>query len=93
MKDAVLNELKTLVTILGQCIKSFCEDLKTTDCHSPALASKTLIPSIIFKLEKLIECARAIQRICKSLRKDSTLCLPCRKKSSDSVESKIHHEQ
>ena len=93
MKDAVLNELKTLVTILGQCMKSFCEDLKTADCRSPALASKTLIPSIIFKLEKLIECARAIQRICKSLREDSTLCLPCRRKPSDSVEPKTHYEQ
>ena len=82
MHDAILTELKTLLTILAQCLASF-----QTDC-SEAQPSQNLtekiIASIIFKIQKLAECARAIQKICKSLKKENLACLPCLQSSQES---------
>ena len=79
MNQTILIEIKALMSILGECLASFRSDFSNIDCKSSnALASK-LIPSLIFKLEKIVECAKSINKICKSLKKDDIPCLPCLK--------------
>ena len=89
MDDVVVIELKKLLTTLSQCLTSFCNDFNTLDSNSP----KSIMTSIVFKLEKMVECAKSILKICKSLKKESTLCLPCVTKSVDEQPSKHqdHH--
>ena len=79
MNEAILTELKNLLTILSQCLTSFRADFNTLDCNS----SQTVMTSLIFKLEKLSECAKTIQKICKSLKKETIPCLPCVQPSVD----------
>ena len=69
MTDTIATELKLLLSLLGQCLTSCCEDLNKIDCKSPAAAS-TLIPYIIEKLKRLAEIERSIQKICRSLREE-----------------------
>ena len=76
MNPEILNEVKVLLTILGQCVSSFQADFANLDCKSPS-ATTLLLSSVIFKLQKIVECAKSIQRICKSLNRDDVKCLPC----------------
>ena len=84
MNEAVLTELKTLLAILSQCLTSFRADFNTLDCNS----SQAVMSSLIFKLEKMSECAKSIQKVCKSLKKESIPCLPCIQPSVDEKPSK-----
>ena len=77
MNDVIVEELKTLVTTLGLCLNSFHEDIKTIDCKSPESTSPILIPSLIFKMEQMVQCARSIQTICKTMIETKGGCLPC----------------
>ena len=83
MNDAVLTELKNLLTILGQCLVSFRADFNTLDCKS----SPAIMTSIVFKLEKMAECAKSIKKICKSMKKENIPCLPCLTPSVDNQSS------
>ena len=83
MDDVIVQELKTLATTLGLCINSFREDIKTIDCKSPETTTQTLMPSLLYKMEQMIQCTRSIQTICKTMIENKTGCLPCL--SSDSV--------
>ena len=83
MNDAILTELKDLLTILGQCLVSFRADFNTLDCNS----SQSIMTSIVFKLEKMAECAKSIKKICKSLKKENIPCLPCLTSSVDNQPS------
>ena len=83
MNDAVLTELKELLTVLGQCLVSFRTDFSTLDCNS----SQAIMTSIVFKLEKMAECAKSIKKICKSLKKENIPCLPCLTSSVDNQPS------
>ena len=73
MNDAALTELKELFNILGTRLTSFHADFNTLDCKS----SQAVMASIIFKLEKMAECAKSIKKLCKSLKKENIPCLPC----------------
>ena len=73
MNDALMNELRTLLSVLGECVSSFRNDCSTLDCNS----SHAIIVAVVFKLEKAVECAKSILKICKSLKKESIPCLPC----------------
>ena len=84
MNDAVLTELKELLIILGKCLTSFHADFNTLDCKS----SQAVMMSIVFKLQKMVECAKSIRRICKSLKKENIHCFPCLTTSVDSQPSK-----
>ena len=84
MNDALLNELRTLLNVLGECLTSFRKDFNSLDCNS----SQSVIASIVFKLEKAAECANSILKICKSLKKESIPCLPCLSGSVDNQSSK-----
>ena len=76
MNESVLTELRVLMSLLGQCLASFREDINTIDCKKPDV-TKALVPSLIFKLEKLTQCAESIQRLIKSLRREDLTCLTC----------------
>ena len=84
MNDTVLTELKELLIILGKCLTSFHNDFNTLDCNS----SHAVMTSIVFKLEKMVECAKSIKRICKSLKKENIPCLPCLTSTVDNQPSK-----
>ena len=84
MNDVLLNELRRLLAILGECLISFRNDFNNLDCNS----SQNVIASIVFKLEKAAECAKSILKICKSLKKESIPCIPCLSSSVDDQTSK-----
>ena len=73
MPDAIATELKFLLSLLGQCLTSCCEDLNKVDCKSTAAVPATLIPHIIEKLKRLVTIGRSIQKICHSLRERKKL--------------------
>ena len=75
MNESVLTELRLLASLLGQCLLSFREDFNTVDCKKPDTAA--IIPSLVFKLEKLTQCAKSIQRLIKSLKEEDLPCLSC----------------
>ena len=79
MNDTVLNQLRELMTILGQYLANFRTDFSTLDCNS----SQAIMTSIITQLEKMSECAKSIKKICKSLKKESIPCLTCLNPSVD----------
>ena len=83
MNDEVLTQLKELLTILSQCMMSFRADCNTLDCNS----SQAVMASLVFKLEKMTECAKSIKKICKSLKKENIPCLPCLSSSVDTQSS------
>ena len=73
MNDIVLAQLRELLAILSQCLASFRANFNNLDCNS----SQAVMTSIVFKLEKMTECAESIRKICKSLKKENIPCLPC----------------
>ena len=79
MNDIVLNQLRELLTILGQYLANFQDDFSNLDCNS----SQAIMTSIITQLEKMSECAKSIKKICKSLKKESIPCLTCLNPSVD----------
>ena len=84
MNEAAVKEVKALLNILTECLASFREDFKSLDCNS----SQAVIKSILFKLEKTIQCAKSILKICKSLKKESIPCIGCFSTSVDDKPSK-----
>ena len=84
MNETIATELRSLLSILNQCLVSFRADLNTLDCNS----SQTVMTCLIFKLEKMSECAKSIHKISKSLKKESIPCLPCVQSSVDEQPSK-----
>ena len=83
MNDTAMTELKELFNILGACLTSFRADFNTLDCKS----SQAVMASIVFKLEKMAECAKSIKKICKSVKKENIPCLPCLTSSVDNQPS------
>ena len=75
MREATLNQLKILVTILGQCLISLHSDFKNIDCASDL--AKQVIPIIIDKLKRLVEIAGYVKRLCTSVKREEVSCLPC----------------
>ena len=86
MNEAIVTELRFLLSVLGQCLASFKEDFKKIDCSKPQTLSNELIPSLVFKLEKITQCATSVQKIIQSMKKNNYQCLPCLKPSTHSVE-------
>ena len=83
MNESVLNELRLFANLLAQCLVSFKEDFKSIDCKKPDVAS-ALVPSLISKLDLLAQCAKSIQRLVQSLKKEDLPCLPCIRKNVSS---------
>ena len=73
----IVTELRLLLTILTQCLGSFRDDFKKIDCKKPDSLTTDLIPSLVFKLEKIAQCAKSIQKIIQSAKKNNFQCLPC----------------
>ena len=82
MNDAIVKELSHLFSILTQCVGSFREDFNKINCKKPDTVVPDLIPSLVFKLQKIAECARSLQKIAQSLKKSQFQCLPCLTNSS-----------
>ena len=77
MNDAIVTELRVLLAILTQCLGSFRDDFNKINCNKPDTLAANLIPSLVFKLEKIAQCAKSIQKIVQSLKKNNVPCLPC----------------
>ena len=75
MREATINQLKILITSLGQCLMSLHVDVKKIDCNSDL--AKQLIPIIIEKLHKLVEIAASVKKLCLTFKKEDVSCLPC----------------
>ena len=86
MNDAIVTELRLLLAILTQCLGSFGDDFNKIDCKKPDTHAANLILSLVFKLEKIAQCAKSIQKIIQSLRKNNLPCLPCFTTTTSSVE-------
>ena len=82
MREVTINELKILITTLGQCLMSIHADFKNIDCKADLL--KQLIPLIIEKLHKLVEIAGSVKKLCTTVKKEDN-CLPCFGSSTKSV--------
>ena len=83
MREATINQLKILITSLGQCLMSLHVDVKKIDCNSDL--AKQLIPIIIEKLHKLVEIAASVKKLCSTVKKEDLNCLSCFGASTKSV--------
>ena len=79
MNNVLQTELRQLLMTFVQCLTSCHADFTSLNCKSP----QSGITSIAFKLEKLADCARSIQNICQSLKKEPIGCLPCLNRAVD----------
>ena len=73
MSNNIADELKALLNILKQCISSFQKDVNALHQSN----GQEIISSLIFKLSKLSECAKTIQKLLKKMRKDEVKCFSC----------------
>ena len=83
MLEAILIQLKILISILGQCLMSLHSDFMKFDCKSDI--AKQLFSIIIEKLHKLVEIAASVKKLCSTVKKEDLNCLPCFGASTKSV--------
>ena len=83
MSNNIADELKALLNILKQCISSFQKDVNALHQSN----GQEIISSLIFKLSKLSECAKTIQKLLKKMRKDEVKCFSCLKGSVTNQDS------
>ena len=75
MHGTIVTELCVLLSILTQCLGSFRADFSKIDCRKPDTLTNQLIPGLVFKIQKIADCAKSLQKIFQSLKKDNLL--PC----------------
>ena len=85
MNDASFAELKVALTILGEFLTSIVSDIKSFEFKDSQGLPPKIIPSLIWKLQRMVDCAKSVQKICKSLRGEGVECLPCLKRQNKSV--------
>ena len=75
-KEDIFSELKSLLAILGHCITSFRDDFQNIDCTNEKNLHSELIQTIVYKIEKMVECAKSLRRLCQLL-KGQQICPSC----------------
>ena len=81
MSNDMGGELKNLLNILKQCVSSCHQDLNVLQQSAGQELSERIIASLIFKISKLSECAKTVQKLLKRMKKDEVKCFSCIKGS------------
>ena len=85
MNKGVIEDLKALLYILKQCVSSFQTDLSVLQNCQGVEANNKIVSGLVFKISKLSECAKKIQKLLKGVKEGDINCFSCLKPTNSSL--------